>query len=304
MINIGNTVSTIWNYIGSYWSSYEHKDDIEKLWFAAKTYADALYDRSSYIRRQKSLKAVAAYYDDPDTYINISEITLSGDNILFAIPKWTYSIPSLSRASNPTEIYYEGVDYEIIDFHFLHWLRTAQRTIPVPGGIFKASQLKRLNRVFYELWYKLIGMTVSIYSQYRNYAADRYTYVQYLVWALVYFRTQPATLHNIKRAYGISKGLAFALTPGVVTYSGASHVVIGDFVYNVSGMSPVPNGTYVNTFDSLVHDSYFYVTTSGNTVKFRLSNAISQATTNDSAFRLSYLKGILPASITFTEEVF
>lgn len=331
-------VTQLWDSLGTAWSSFEDKPTVEAFWYALASGIDAIDSMTMQIQKSRSLPYLEASFNNgPDIYkivysglttdLTVTPLT-SGGLFEFGIDPYVYSIPNLYtsyryQGTTYSGIYTEGIHYTISGLNTLVWgdtppspdLRFADKGVIIAY----APTVWRLNPVLMNVWARMVGLTYDQFTNYNTYGQPSFTHLKMLIWALANVQQGAPSIANLKKAYGISRGLPFAYVSGLINsvYQTDHYIsTIGNYSYTLpSGMIPLPNGTAINKFDiicsgltlsdyvnnpTLVNE-YANVYNKRNILIYKLSNTANVA--HDQTFHANYITKLMPTQINWFESM-
>jgi hypothetical protein len=338
-------IKNFWDIIGSSWGNFETKDTIESYWNTIGSAVDKLKIKAWELQLSKFLGYMPALLDDSDNFysmiysgINSTVLALPNGADLFEyrIDDDVISIPKLVRYYyNTSDIvlsgtYTENIDYTISGYNTIVWKRSSGYPVADPryanGYIMAlyAPHVYKFNPVLMNTWAKYI----KFYRE--NFRNNKYVpfvrgtptlsqkleHTKFLIWALSYKKLQPPTTKILKDAFGISHGMPFAYSSGVLTSAlidGLYEVYVDGRTYVLpSGLQPVNSNT-VEQFDIIASGVSLYDWVSGpsyvntiidnawkqkKTLFFGINN-IANNITYDKNYFGTYISGIMPAHFSW-----
>lgn len=283
-------INKLWQSLGSFWATFEDKGLIEVVWQAYQDILTEKYKEAYQLNLSKSLQYMPEYWIMHHYYYDIifdySATSCSGlvntsiisglynyyveDNI-FSFPSglynWFYQDSDDERIQ---EHLVENTDYSIEDFNRIEFKNIPpfskdENFLNFSHGKLYAPVVYLINPVLFNLFGKLVGIGRE-YLKDRTYHSFQTTvpaaeqlkldllHFKYLIWAISYLKYQPPTINNLKKLYGIAKGVPFAYNSGIVEEISDTTITIDETVHYVpSGLTAcVFEGQAIEMFDLLI----------------------------------------------------
>jgi hypothetical protein len=292
-MTVVNDVSQLWQSLGTFWADFEDKALIEVIWEAYREVITEKYKDAYQINLSKAFKYMPEYWEQRHQFYNViyaaEDATYSGlVNTVLISGLHTYYVPSgiFSMPSGLMNTYYqdvdneyvtetltEGTDFIIEDYDRITFLNNPPFTADasesnISKGSLYAPFVQLLNPVLFALFGALVDITKDQlknkeYPAHETGATDTdqirldLRHLKFMIWALHYLKRQMPTITNLRRLYGIARGVPFAYVSGLVdsiTVGAQQVVAIGAYNYYIpSGLALlVSEGDSVEQFELLV----------------------------------------------------
>jgi len=324
----------LWNYIGSVWSTYDDKPTMELFWEALNSGVMRGREYGADLQRSRSLPYMppsfnigpefynVTYSGVDDTWLTVRP-TGSGTQFEFAIPEWSYSVPTLTyeyvyNGVTYSGVYNENTDYIVSGYNSIHWLGASPTADPRYPSYIKRANLYAekicvINPMLMNTWAIFCKFSINYYSDYLTYGQEKYQHLKMLIWALVHKQMQAPSIKNLRDMFAISRGMPFAYESGINSNTYVTdhyETSIGSYTYVLpAGMTPVTAGTSIGTFDLIasgitlddIHSNSGLVTNHSNsynrrnTLVFTLGSGVT--THYNTTFHDSYVNKIMPKQL-------
>lgn len=298
-----NTVSQIWNSLGTFWSEFENKDLIEAYWSGLLGAARLVQKDLYYITLSRTISTLpeilTSNHDFYTIYLSGQEknIDVISGYSYYSFPPYTYFISGVYLVTYSGTINQDVYSEQIVEIDYEFGSSTGHRfKIPYVSGTgpftYYINNSKRINPALFDVYGNMIGLTYdswknnyyhpfalqqgttlnSLSSSPTNISGQTYIdlrleHYKYLIWALSYYQRADYTLGNIKNAIGISAGLPFTWLSGVISEVTDDYITVNhgtNFIRYYRTI--IPSGYQAENFKTYVVGSgvsQFEVLTSG-----------------------------------------